>query len=242
MRVRTTITTLAVGLATALVAASPAAAHVTAQPPEQVAGGFTTVTLRVPNERPEPTVKLQVQFPESITSARVMPVPGWTYEIEMVKLDEPIEGSHGEEITERIESITWTGGKILDGEFQEFPLSLQMATEGDLGNLVFFPAIQTYEGGEEVGWTERPESADDDTELERPAPTVTLVEGDGGHGSAGSDKDGDSDHDSESTEHADSDEHEDAEDDLAALYVLSIAALAIALLALLLGWKRRRDA
>ena len=226
------ITILALAIATALAAAAPAMAHVTAQPPEQVAGGFTTVTFRVPSERPEPTTSVEVKFPPSITSARVMPVPGWEYDVKMVELDEPQEGGHGEEVTERIDTITWSGGEILDGEFMEFTVSVQMAEEGEIGDRVFFPAVQTYEGGERVGWIEKPADEDDDTELENPAPSVTLVEGDA-HGASDDDAD---------EEAAAGSEDDDANDDVRALYVLSIAALAIALLALLFGWKRgRRD-
>lgn len=224
----------------ALLIAVPASAHVTAQPPEQVAGGFTTVTFRVPNERPEPTTKLEVQFPESITSARVKPVPGWSYDVKMVELDEPAEDSHGEEITERIGTITWTGGEVLDGEFQEFTVSVKMAEEGDLGDLVFFPTIQSYDGGEVVRWIQKPASADDDAELENPAPSVTLVEGDA-HG-ASSDK-GDKGDDADDHAAASGDDGEDEEDDPTTM-ALALIALALSVIAILIGWKgarRKRD-
>lgn len=234
---RRTITILAAGLTAAITAAVPASAHVTAQPPEQPAGGFTTVTFRVPNERPEPTNQVQVQFPESILSARVKPVAGWSHEIEMIKLDEPVEGGHGEQHTERVGSITWSGGAIQADEFQEFTVSLQMPTEGELDDLLFFPATQTYEGGEVVRWIQKPESADSDAELERPAPKVTLVEAGGGHGHGADD------------EHADEVETDPAsssdavaEEDLGPLWIVAIAALAIGLISLLLGWRHARRA
>ena len=63
------IITPMLAVAAALAIAAPAAsAHVTAQPPEQPAGGFTVLNIRVPNERPEATEKVEIQFPEGITS------------------------------------------------------------------------------------------------------------------------------------------------------------------------------
>ncbi len=176
----------ALALAAALAIAAPASAHVSAQPPEQPAGGFTVLNIRVPNERPEATVKVEVQFPDGVTSVRYKPVPGWKTEVKMEDLEKPLDDGHGGEVTEQVDTVTFSGGKIEDGQFQEFPLSLKMLEEGELGDKVFFPAIQTYEGGEEVAWTEKPASEDDDAELERPAPSVTLVAGSGGHGDAAS--------------------------------------------------------
>lgn len=177
------ITTPMLAATAALAITAPAAsAHVTAQPQEQPAGGFAVIDIRVPNERPEATEKVEVQFPEGITSVRYKPVPGWTTTIEMEQLEEPLDDGHGGEVTEQVDTVTFEGGTIKEGEFQEFPLSLRIPEEGELGDLLFFPAIQTYAGGEEVAWTEKPASADDDAELERPSPAVTLVEGDGGHG------------------------------------------------------------
>lgn len=183
----------ALALAAVLAVAIPASAHVTAQPPEQPAGGFTVVSIRVPSERPEATEKVEVQFPEGITSVRTKPVDGWTAEVKMEKLDEPIDDGHGGKVTEQVDTVTFSGGEVKDGEFQEFPLSFKLPEEGELGNMLFFPAIQTYAGGEEVAWTEKPASEDDETELERPAPAVHLVEGgDDHHAMASADKADDS--------------------------------------------------
>jgi periplasmic copper chaperone A len=144
-----------------------AAAHVTLNPNEWEAGGFARFSLRVPNERPNAdTTEITVQFPESVISASFQPVPGWERTIEMVPLEEPIEEEGEEPITERIGSVTWSGGTIAPGEFQEFGVSFQVPeTPGE--NLVF-PSIQTYSNGEIVRWIG---PADADT----PAPIVAVT-------------------------------------------------------------------
>ncbi len=54
----------------------------------------------------------------------------------------------GDEVTEVVSTITWSGGTIKPGEFTEFPVSLGPLPE-DVESLSF-PSVQTYEGGEVV--------------------------------------------------------------------------------------------
>lgn len=146
-----------------------AAAHVTLNPGEWEAGGFARFSVRVPNERPNgDTTEVTVQFPESVISASFQPVPGWERTVEMVALDEPIEEQGEEPITERIASVTWSGGKIAPGEFQEFGVSFQVPETP--GEELVFPSLQTYSNGEIVRWI-GPEDAD------TPAPRVAVLAG-----------------------------------------------------------------
>jgi periplasmic copper chaperone A len=111
-------------LLAALAMPAAAAAHVTINPGEWEAGGFARFALRVPNERDNAdTTEVTVQFPENVISASFQPVPGWKRTIEMAQLDEPIEEEGEEPITERIASVTWSGGTVAPGEFQEFGVS-----------------------------------------------------------------------------------------------------------------------
>jgi periplasmic copper chaperone A len=152
-----------------LVAPSVAAAHVTLQPPEWEAGGFARFDVRVPNERDNAaTTEVSIKFPPDIIEARVKPTPGWEYEIEMAQLDQPIEEEGEEPITEKVDTITWRGGRIEPGEFQEFPVSFQMPEEAP-GTMISFPATQTYDSGEVVRWI-GPEESDE------PAPLVEVLE------------------------------------------------------------------
>lgn len=84
----------------------------------------------------------------------------------MAPLDEPIE-VEGERITERIGTVTWSGGRIEPGEFQEFGVSFR--TPDEPGTDLAFPTVQRYSDGEVVRWIGPPDS-------EEPAPTVAIVD------------------------------------------------------------------
>ncbi|MFW6692682.1 YcnI family protein [Streptomyces sp. MAR4 CNX-425] len=167
-----------------LVAAGPAAAHVSIDPGEAEQGGYATVNFKVPNERDDAsTVKLEVTLPTDhpLTSVMPQPVPGWDVKVEQAELDTPIE-SHGEKITEAPSKVTWSGGKVEPGTFQQFPVSMGALPE-DADRLVF-KAIQTYDSGEVVRWIEVPEEGAE--EPESPAPVLALepaeAAGDAGNG------------------------------------------------------------
>ena len=158
-----------------LAVAAPASAHVTVNPSEATQGERARVDFRVPNESDtESTTELAVHFPEEapISSASVGKVPGWSVEVTYRTLDEPIEGGHGEQISEVVEVITWTAddedAAVQPGEFLEFPVSLGPLPEVDQ---LAFRSLQTYSDGEVVRWIDLPEG---DAEPENPAPVLTL--------------------------------------------------------------------
>jgi periplasmic copper chaperone A len=155
-------------LVAAVVFPAAAAAHVTVSPGEWEAGGFARFAVRVPNERDNAaTTEVTVQFPESVISASFQPVPGWKRTVEMAPLDEPIEEEGEEPITERLASVTWSGGRIQPGEFQEFGVSFRVPETP--GEELTFPSLQTYSNGEVVRWIGPPDS-------DTPAPTVAVTE------------------------------------------------------------------
>jgi periplasmic copper chaperone A len=171
---------LAVGAATLVALAPMAAAHVTVNPGEATKGGFAALAFRVPNERPDSgTTSLEVNIPEDtpIASISVKPTPGWTYTVERRTLAEPID-MHGREVTEVVSKITWTGGTINPGEFQEFEISAGPLPE-DVDQILF-PSIQTYASGEVVRWIDEPLESGE--EPEHPAPLLNLVDAEDGHG------------------------------------------------------------
>jgi uncharacterized protein YcnI len=162
-------------LAATLTLVPAAAAHVTLQPEEAPAGGFTRLDVRVPTERDNAsTTKVVVQFPPGFLSVSSEPVPGWNSEITMRKLDKPVE-QFGEQVTEEVGQITFTadGEGIGPGQFQDFGLSLGVPDKA--GSTLTFKAVQTYSNGEVVRWIGPPDA-------EEPAPQVklTAAEGEGG--------------------------------------------------------------
>ncbi|WP_432745772.1 YcnI family protein [Streptomyces sp. JH002] len=164
-----------------LALAGTAQAHVSVDPGEAGQGGYSVVNFKVPNERADAsTVRLEIHLDPAYPLSSVMPqpVPGWDVEIETAPLDEPLD-HHGSQITEAPSVITWSGGEIAPGTFQQFPVSLG-PLPGDTDQLVF-KAIQTYDSDEVVRWIEEP--AADGTEPEYPAAVLRLTPAtDGGHG------------------------------------------------------------
>ncbi|MEU6341202.1 YcnI family protein [Streptomyces sp. NPDC046977] len=176
--------------AAVLAAAVPAFAHVSVQPNSAVKGGYSTVSFKVPNEEDKAsTIKVEVNLPADhpIASVSLQPVPGWTAQVVKSKLAKPITSDDGS-ITEAVTKITWTGGKIAPGEFQQFPVSLGPLPD-DADQLVF-KAIQTYDNKDVVRWIE--EQQEGQEEPEHPAPVLTLSDdsegasGGHGHGAAAS--------------------------------------------------------
>jgi len=174
--VKTRALTRALGVAAAALVALAlmASAHVTVNPGEVEKGSFARLTFRVPNERDDAgTTSLEVNLPEdqAFTSVRVRPLQGWTAQMTMRTLDQPID-NNGEQITEVVSKITWTGGTINPGEFQEFDVSIGRMPE-DVDSLAF-PSIQTYSSGEVVRWIDP--VVEGQEEPEHPAPTLKLID------------------------------------------------------------------
>jgi periplasmic copper chaperone A len=178
---RTLMVFLAAGAALLLPATS-ALAHVTVNPKEAAGGGYAKLAFRVPNERDNAgTTKLEINFPAEhpFSSVSVRPQPGWTYTVEKRTLDTPID-AHGTQLSEVVSRVTWTGGTIKPGEFNEFEVSVgRLPTSVDS---LAFKAIQTYANGEVVRWIE--EETPGGTDPERPAPVLKLTKAtDAGHAS-----------------------------------------------------------
>ena len=78
--------------ALALVVPATAQAHVTLQPDTGVAGAYTRLDVRVPNERDDAsTTKVEVQFPDGFAAASYEPVPGWDVKVAKKQLEQPIQ-------------------------------------------------------------------------------------------------------------------------------------------------------
>ncbi|HEX9995409.1 MAG TPA: DUF1775 domain-containing protein, partial [Acidimicrobiales bacterium] len=90
--------------------------------------------------------------------------------VERKPLPAPVE-VFGEQVTDYIAAVTWEGGRIGAGEFEEFGFS---ARTPQAASTLSFPAVQTYDNGEVVRWlgpagSEQPAGA---------VKTFALAEGD----------------------------------------------------------------
>jgi uncharacterized protein YcnI len=155
----------------ALLLPAGAQAHVSVQPGEAEAGGFSVLDVRVPNESASAsTVKVDVQLPPGFAEASYEPKPGWSVRVVRTKLAKPIQTDDGA-VTEQVSRIVWTGsgkglGKLGPGQFTDFPLSVQLPDRA--GATLTFKALQTYSDGKVVRWIGEPGS-------DTPAPTVRLT-------------------------------------------------------------------
>lgn len=159
-----------------LTVASPASAHVTANPSEAPASGFFTTFFRVGHgcEGKSPdTTRVSVSIPEGVLTAGPEDEPGWDAEVKMEKLDEPIEGAHGE-ITEVPSEVIWTttGPPLDTHQFREFGISLQLAAEGQ--EVLWFPTVQKCEKGS-LRWVNIPDSVEEWGDTEDPAPYLQIA-------------------------------------------------------------------
>jgi LPXTG-motif cell wall-anchored protein len=124
-----------------------ATAHVEPSPEKVPAGSVSRITLSAEGEESVPAVKLTVQMAAGVTDVVAHHTRGWK-----------------QSVNGRV--ITWSGGKIPNGEEGKFAFSAKMP---DLpGRVLVFPALVTYQDGKVVHWIGA-ESSD------TPAPRVTLT-------------------------------------------------------------------
>jgi uncharacterized protein YcnI len=165
---------VACGAAAGVIAAAAAAfAHVTITPSAAPQGSTAELTFKVPNEETAAaTVKLQVQVPTAhpIAQFLVKPVPGWTVSVQTVTLAKPVVTDDGS-FTSAVSEVTWSGGKIAPGQFQDFSVSADPLPSG-IGQLAF-KAIQTYSNGDVVRWIDLPQAGQ--PAPGHPAPVLTLT-------------------------------------------------------------------
>ncbi|MFD7838775.1 YcnI family protein [Streptomyces sp. NPDC059761] len=157
-----------------LVLSGTAFAHVGVQPIGEAAkGGYATLNFKVPNERDNAsTTQLEVNFPvdQPLTSVMPQEIPGWTSNVEKTKLDKPLT-VHGKQVNEVVTKVTWSGGKIEPGKFQQFPVSVGKLP--DNADQMVFKAIQTYDNNEVVRWIEETKAGA--AEPQNPAPVLKLT-------------------------------------------------------------------
>lgn len=162
-----------------LLTATPAAAHVTVTPSTADLGGFTEVTLRVPNERDVATTRVEVVLPEDarLLSVSVRPQPGWTAEVTESRMATPVV-SEGDTISQAPSRVIWSGGRIDAGEYQNFDISAGPLPRTPMD--LTFKVLQTYADGEVARWIDGPLPSGEEPEhpasvLHVQAPGVPLA-------------------------------------------------------------------
>jgi uncharacterized protein YcnI len=144
-------------LAGALLVPASAQAHISLHPNTIPAGAFATLDVRVPGEQEGAYVKkVDVLFPQGFTGVDYENVLGWSVRVIESKLAKPIQSDDGP-IDTQVSQIVWTWsgplGKVEDGQFIDFPLSVAIP-ESAAGKPLEFRTVQTYSNGQVVHWIE----------------------------------------------------------------------------------------
>jgi uncharacterized protein YcnI len=133
-------------LALASAGAGAASAHVKVYPQSDTtqipACSYGKFVVRVPTEKPIPTVRLVLTIPAGVTVSAAQSKPGWNVAFATSK--------------GRIVSIDWSGGQIPPHEFDEFAF---LAKAPKTAGRVDWNAQQYYADGSVVKW-EGPAGAD----------------------------------------------------------------------------------
>ncbi len=223
------VVALGAGTMLALAPALAASAHVTASASSTSAGSYSVVTFSVPHGCDgSATTSIEIEIPAAILSVTPTVNPNWTIAKNMVPLDEVQQDAHGDNITERVGSVTYTaiGDGLPDGYRDTMELSLQLP-DGDAGDLVEFPTHQLCADGS-VDWV-----GDE-------APSIVLTAAAGGDSHAhADDADADAEHGDEAAAH-DTDATAGSEPDVLAR-VLGIGGLAVGAVGVVLAVVARRN-
>jgi uncharacterized protein YcnI len=156
----------------ALLVPASAGAHISLHPNTIPAGAFATLDVRVPGEQEGAYVKkVDVLFPAGFTGVDYENVDGWSTKVIETKLATPIK-EDGETIDTEVSQIvwTWTGplGKVNNGQFIQFPLSLAIPDSAG-GKALEFRTVQTYSNGLLVHWIAQSLTA------EHPSPRINVT-------------------------------------------------------------------
>lgn len=156
-------------------AASVAHSHVILQNMEGTAGYQEYVTLVVPHGcGASPTTSLRVRIPEGIDILVPEEKPGWELQVVTRKLDTPIRGEGGTQITEVADEVIWTGGTLPPDRLGRFTMLVRMPDAP--GRIMYFRTIQSCAEGESR-WIDTVEDGEPAWKIwatEHPSPFIEL--------------------------------------------------------------------
>ncbi|WP_158270261.1 YcnI family protein [Mycetocola zhujimingii] len=185
---RTTLAASAASLTAALlVVAAPIAAnaHVSVTPDSAPAGATAQLTFSVGHGCDgSATTALTFTIPEEIVSVTPTVNPNWDVTKTSVDLADPVTDAHGNAIAQRVGEVVYTAKQPLADGFRD-TVTLQLTLPADAaGDSIPFGVVQACVLGE-TAWTEVAADGQDASELDHPAPVVTVtdaVASDAGHG------------------------------------------------------------
>ncbi len=142
--------------AAAIAVASPALAHIHAEPHEAQAGSIETIGFTIEHGcEGSPTTAVEVLLPAGVSDVTPEPFDGWT-----IRTDTTDEG----------DVVIYEDGSLADGQAGTFEITMTLPATPD--TTVWFPMVQHCDVGE-LRWIEIPVEGED--EPDSPAPGVFLV-------------------------------------------------------------------
>lgn len=114
-----------------------AQAHVTVQPRESVAGETQKYTMRVPNEKSVPNVRIEAEFPSGLEILSLEEKAGWKIDVK--------KDSAG-----KIIGAIWSGSSLAPRDIGEFGISARNPSEE---TKLVWKVVQVYEDGSRAEWT-----------------------------------------------------------------------------------------
>jgi uncharacterized protein YcnI len=156
-------------------ATGAASAHITLETGEAPVGSAYKAVFRVPHGCDgKATIALRVKIPEGFIAAKPMPKAGWELKTVKGKYAKAY-ALYGEAVTEGVQEIDWTGGKLPDEFYDEFVLRGTLAGDLPVGQMLYFPVVQECEGGAVERWIQIPQAGQSEDDLDTPAPGVKLL-------------------------------------------------------------------
>jgi uncharacterized protein YcnI len=159
----------------AMFAISPAAAHITLETKQATVGSSYKAVFAVPHGcAGSATTKIRVQIPEGVIAVKPMPKAGWNVESITGKFATEYD-YHGRKFSEGVTEVTWSGGKLLDQNYDEFVMHTFLTDTLKPNTTLYFPVVQECEQGVSR-WIDIPaEGQGGGHDSKSPAPGVKLL-------------------------------------------------------------------
>jgi uncharacterized protein YcnI len=152
-----------------IVAMPFAHAHIGLEQTSATAGAYQKLTFKVGHGcEGSATNAITVLLPEAVTGAKPMPKAGWTISTVEAKLAAPVV-SHGVTITSAVREVSWKGGPLPDGQYDEFSMQVKLP---DAAGKYYFKVTQACDKGR-AEWSEVP--AAPGAKMKFPAPVLDLI-------------------------------------------------------------------
>jgi uncharacterized protein YcnI len=133
--------------AIAWLTASPAGAHISLENKQATIGAAYKAVFAVPHGcAGSATTRIRVQIPEGVIAVKPMPKAGWTVDVVNGKYAGEYD-YHGAKLSEGAKEVVWSGGKLPDGNYDEFVISTYLTTGLKPNSMLYFPVVQECEQG-----------------------------------------------------------------------------------------------